>query len=219
MRIIEPSVEIISKIDSDEVMKLIEKAGRVCYKSEDHIAKDSAEKFIKRIIKSGHESVIEHYSITVKFVCDRGVSHEIVRSRLASYSQESTRYAAYNKDKFGSEITVINPCFWKRGTSNYKRWVDAMANAEATYMNMMNDGAKAQEARSVLPNSLKTEVYMTANIREWRHTLNLRCDSASHPQMREVMKSLLIKLHEALPVFFDDLYQKFIDQSDVPIED
>lgn len=205
MNIIDSSVEIITVIDREEILKTLEKCGRVCYKSEDKIEDGSAEKFIQRIIKSGHEAVIEHYNITVKFVCDRGVSHEIVRHRLASYCQESTRYCNYNKDKFGGEITVIKPQYFKEGTIQYQTWNAACRQAEAYYFILLNNGATPQEARAVLPNSLKTELVMTANLREWRHFLKLRTSKAAHPDMRKLAIELLEKFKATLPIIFDDI--------------
>ncbi len=209
MRIVPPSFEILAMPDGNEILKLIELAGRTCYKSEDKITADSAKGFIRRIVASGHMSVIEHASITVRFICDRGVTHELVRHRLASYSQESTRYANYSKDKFGNEITVIRPLFWKEGSAEYAEWLSAMQQAEQSYLRLITGGARAQEARSVLPNSLKTEIVMTANLREWRHVFALRCDAAAHPQIREVMLPLLDELHRRLPPVFTDLYERF----------
>lgn len=160
---------------------------------------------------------MEHCSFTVKFICDRGVSHEIVRHRLAAYCQESTRYCNYSKDGFGNEITLIEPCFFHDQHSdqdweNYQKWEAAMADAEAWYMELLQNGATPQEARSVLPNSLKTEVVMTANIREWRHFLKLRCSPAAHPQMREVALILLEKVHALIPVCFDDIWEEYHEQ-------
>lgn len=206
MRIIKPGVEIMTPTDG--ILEHLERCGRVCYKSEDKIADGTAEKFVAGIIKRGHEAVLEHASITVKFTCDRGVSHEIVRHRMASFCQSSTRYCNYSNEKFGSEITVIKPCFLEDGTGSYVVWRDACEMAEAYYFRLLNGNTKRltpQEARSVLPNSLMTELVMTANIREWRHFLRLRCDKAAHPQMREVALMLLDKLHEAVPVCFDDV--------------
>lgn len=210
MRVIKPSYEILS-LPSREALRILELAGRTCYKSEDKMTPETAEPFIARIVKSGHESVIEHASATVRFVCDRGVTHELVRHRLASYSQESTRYANYAKDRFGSEITVIRPCFWQEGSPEYAAWLSAMESAERAYLSLIQGGAKPQEARSVLPNSLKTEIVMTANMREWRHVFRLRCDAPAHPQIREVMLPLLGEFHERLPVLFADLHERFRD--------
>ena len=204
MKLINHTFEILSNID-DNILKNIERAGRVCYKSEDLITKDSSEKFVKKIIDLGHESVLEHFSFTVKFICDRGVSHEIVRHRIASYSQESTRYCNYSKDDFGSEITVIEPCFLVPGTAGYDMWYRACQMAEQYYFSMLDWGCSPQEARAVLPNSLKTELVMTANIREWRHFLKLRTSPAAHPQMREVANLLLKELKQKVPVLFDDI--------------
>lgn len=205
MKIIEPSIAILSDVNSNEIMKNIEICGRVCYKSENRISEESSKKFIKRIIASGHESVLEHEKITVKFICDRGVSHEIVRHRIASYSQESTRYCNYSQDKFGNELTLIKPFFWKEDEKKYEIWCDVMKKIEDSYNELISLGAKPEEARSILPNSLKTEIVVTMNIRELRHFLKLRTSKNAHPQMREVANKLLKYVKETLPVFFEDI--------------
>ncbi|MFW5971382.1 MAG: FAD-dependent thymidylate synthase [Desulfovermiculus sp.] len=211
MRVIQPGHEIVFMPGTDEILRLLELAGRTCYKSEDKITDDSAAGFVGRIVRSGHESVIEHANITVRFIIDRGVSHELVRHRLAAYSQESTRYANYSQERFGREITVIKPCFWDQGSLEYELWEKAMHQAEEAYMQLLDQGASPQQARAVLPNSLKTEVVMTANLREWRHVFRLRCQKAAHPQIREVMLGLLADLQNRIPVLFDDLAQNFSD--------
>lgn len=205
MKIIKPSVEIIDKIVPEEMIKKIELCGRVCYKSEDRITAESGTKFIMNLIKRGHESVLEHASFTVKFICDRGVTHEIVRHRLASYSQESTRYCNYSKGDFDGQITVIEPSYLEVGTAGYQLWHSSCEEAEKKYFDLLGWGCSPQEARAVLPNSLKTEIMMTANIREWRHFLKLRTNPAAHPQMREVADMLLTELNFILPSLFDDL--------------
>ena len=205
MKIINASYHIETPIDGAEILKRIEKAGRTCYKSEDRITEESAESFVRKLIERGHESVLEHESITVRFICDRGISHEIVRHRLASYSQESTRYCNYSNDRFGYEITFIKPYFLKEGTVAYASWLTAMHLANIMYSDMLAEGCTPQEARSVLPNSTKTEIVMTANLREWRHFLKLRTAKAAHPQMRELTVPLLHELQERIPVVFDDI--------------
>ena len=312
MKIINAGYEFI---DDKSILKKIESAGRICYKSEDKITEDSAKTFVSNIIKRGHEAVLEHgsfcfevdqdvfddildsecflenngftsflrhttvndylisgnvrawrdffkayfkhiqampgylkdfilsnpilfpefqdknkfnivrgmfrlidtshltnpieisthHDITIKFIVDRGVSHEIVRHRAASYCQESTRYCNYSKDKFGNEITVIKPCFWDEKSFEYIRWLQACKNCEEAYFSLLNSKATPQEARSVLPNSLKTEVVMTADIREWIHFLNLRTSDAAHPQIKEVAIPLLKELPEKIPVLSDDI--------------
>ena len=174
MKEIRPSFEIMDDIDGAKILQKLERCGRVCYKSEDKITEGSAEKFIGMILKSGHESVLEHEKLTVKFICDRGVTHEIVRHRIASYSQESTRYCNYSKDKFGNELTFIRPCFWADDSDEYAVWKQAMEDIEKTYVKLISLGAKPEEARSILPNSLKTEIVCTMNLREWRHFFRLR---------------------------------------------
>lgn len=208
MKIIEPSITLETQATQEDILKHIEKAGRVCYKSEDNIKEDSAAKFVAGILRRGHESVIEHYSLTVRIVCDRGVTHEIVRHRLASYSQESTRYCNYTGDKFGNEITVIKPCYWEEGSEEFANWKRAMLYAEEYYFRLINNGATPQEARSVLPNSLKTEIVMTANLREWRHFLKLRTSKAAHPQMREIAGMILREFSARYPIIFGDITQE-----------
>ena len=205
MRVIKAGFHILSPVDGQKILKSIEEAGRVCYKSEEKMTEDSAEKFVAGIIKRGHEAVLEHEAIRVKFIVDRGVSHEIVRHRLAAYCQESTRYCNYSKGKFGEEITVIEPCFWDKDSDLMKDWRSAMRMAENHYLGLLHQGASPQEARSVLPNSLKTEVVMTANLREWRHFFKLRTAPAAHPQMREVAIALLKEFQKLVPVVFDDI--------------
>lgn len=208
MRIVEPGIEIMTTIDSDNILKNLELYGRVCYKSEQGITENSANRFVRMIIKNGHESVLEHEKITVKFICDRGVSHEIVRHRIASYSQESTRYCNYNQDKFGSELTLIKPCFWEEGQEKYEIWKSNMQMIEDNYNKLIAMGAKPEEARSILPNSLKTEIVVTMNMREMRHFLRLRTSPKAHPQMRQVAYMLLRELKEKLPVLFEDIETK-----------
>lgn len=205
VKIIKPSVEILGDIDGNALIKQIELYGRVCYKSENRITDDSACAFVSNILKSGHESVIEHEKISVRIICDRGVSHEIVRHRIASYSQESTRYCNYSKEKFGNELLFIEPCFWERDSTEYCIWKDAMSYAEQTYLKLIAEGSTPQEARSVLPNSLKTEIIVTMNLREWRHFLKLRTSLKAHPQMREIAIPLLQSLKSRIPVIFDDI--------------
>lgn len=205
MIVIEPSFEILQEVDSWEILKRLERIGRVCYKSEGKITDTSCESFLSNIIARGHESVIEHEKLTVKFICDRGVSHELVRHRLASYSQESTRYCNYSKDRFGSELTFIKPCFWQEDSEAYRVWEQAMAEAERGYFRLLELGASPQEARSLLPNSLKTEIVATMDLREWRHFFKMRAAPAAHPQMRQIAGALLRDLQQRLPVIFGDI--------------
>lgn len=205
MKIIKPYTEILTNINSKELLEKIELCGRVCYKSENRIKEDSAEKFIANLIKRGHEAVLEHALITVRFVVDRGVSHEIVRHRLASYCQESTRYCNYTKEDFGTEITFIEPEYLAQGTDGWYYWKKVCQQAEWAYFKMLDWGCTPEEARAVLPNSLKTELIMTANIREWRHFLKLRTANAAHPQMKEVARPLLNKFKQLIPILFDDI--------------
>lgn len=205
MKVISPRFEILTPLDGRAILQHIEACGRVCYKSENKITENSAAAFVVGIIKRGHEAVLEHFNITGKFICDRGVSHEIVRHRVASYCQESTRYCNYSKDGFNSEITVIMPCYLTQGTGGWNIWVQACASAERAYFDLLEFGCSPQEARAVLPTSLKTEVVMTANLREWRHFFKLRTAQAAHPQMREVACMALQQMQATVPVIFDDI--------------
>lgn len=204
MFVIEPEIHVIDEINGEEILQRLEAIGRVCYKSEDKITTGSAQKFISALIKNGHESVIEHTSVSVKVICDRGVSHEIVRHRLASYSQESTRYCNYSESKFCNQLTFIRPVFFERGSDRYKLWELAMESAEKTYLEMTAQGIRPEEARSVLPNSLKTEIIMTMNLREWRHFFRLRTAAAAHPQMRQVATLICMEFKANIPVIFDE---------------
>ncbi|MBD5160982.1 MAG: FAD-dependent thymidylate synthase [Oscillibacter sp.] len=205
MKMIDPTFEILDCPDGLTLLQKIERAGRVCYKSEANITPDSAIDFVRRVLKSGHESVLEHEKISVRVICDRGVSHEIVRHRIASYSQESTRYCNYSRDKFQNELTFIRPFFWNDDPEKFQIWQDAMAVAERSYLTLIEKGALPQEARGVLPNSLKTEIVVTMNIREWRHFFKLRSAAAAHPQMQEIAGAMLKAFQSHFPVVFEDI--------------
>lgn len=216
MKAIEAGYEILDPISVDgiEELKKIERAARTCYKSEDKITEDgsSAMKMVAGLIKSGHEAMLEHGGLTVRFVCDRGVSHELVRHRMASFAQESTRYCNYSKDKFGNELTFVMPTLYKSDFMEdeaWNCWIETMKKCEESYMKLIKMGVSPQMARSVLPNSLKTEVVVTANWREWRHILSLRCAPDAHPDIRCLMVDLLEELHDKIPVLFDDIWEKY----------
>lgn len=223
MRILKPQHVIIGKdqIEGHKILKHIEKIARTCYKSEDLINDESAEKMIKKLIKLNHLAMIEHASVSVLFTCDRGVTHEIVRHRVASYAQESTRYVNYSKDKFGNEIGYIDIAGGIALDTKMKdlpvetidaiisEWNQACIDAEKHYMKMLELGATPQIARSVLNNSTKSDINVTMNLREWRHFFELRCDSPAHPQMRELVIPLLKEMSEVIPIVFDDLVEKF----------
>ena len=223
MRTLKPQHVIIGKdqIEGHKILKHIEKIARTCYKSEDLINNESAEKMIKKLIKMNHLAMIEHASVSVLFTCDRGVTHEIVRHRVASYAQESTRYVNYSKDKFGNEIGYIDIAGGIALDTKMKdlpvetinaiisEWHQACIDAEKHYMKMLELGATPQIARSVLNNSTKSDINVTMNLREWRHFFELRCDSPAHPQMRELVIPLLKEMSEVIPIVFDDLVEKF----------
>ena len=223
MRTLKPQHVIIGKdqIEGHKILKHIEKIARTCYKSEDLINNESAEKMIKKLIKMNHLAMIEHASVSVLFTCDRGVTHEIVRHRVASYAQESTRYVNYSKDKFGNEIGYIDIAGGIALDTKMKdlpvetidaiisEWHQACIDAEKHYMKMLELGATPQIARSVLNNSTKSDINVTMNLREWRHFFELRCDTPAHPQMRELVIPLLKEMSEVIPIVFDDLVEKF----------
>lgn len=205
MRIIKAGYEILDPLNGEEILKKIERVARVCYKSEEKIGEGTAEKMVRALVKSKHEAMLEHFSFSVKFIVDRGVSHELVRHRVASFAQESTRYCNYGHE---GEITVIKPLYLTDCGEDYNLWRKACIVAEKQYLDMLAYGFSPQEARAVLPNSLKTEVVMTANLREWRHFFSLRaCGSTGkpHPQMLEVAVPLLKEVKSLISVVFDDL--------------
>lgn len=204
MKIVDQSIEVLTKTPYEDAVSLVEEAGRTCYKSETKGTVEGAEKFIRGIIKRGHESVIEHFTITVRVITDRGTTHQIVRHRLASYSQESTRYCNYSKDKFGNEITVIKPNF-NEDSLNYKNWKACCEDSEIAYLHLLGDGATPEQARAVLPTCLKTELVMTMNAREWRHFLKMRLDKAAQKEIRDLSQMILDQFKEKYPVFFEDI--------------
>ena len=224
MKLINTKVEFVNPPDYQTVLKTVEQVGRTCYKSEDKMTDDSAAGFISRLIARNHGAIIEHASVTMRFFIDRGVSHEVVRHRIASYAQESTRYCNYMQSKFGSEVTYINLIGGMQLDGKvknldsetfdliYSEWIAACEDAERHYLRMLRLGATPQIARSVLNNSTKTELCVTMNMREWRHFCMLRTDETAHPQMREAACIALDMLYGAYPVFFEDLMHKEVAQ-------
>lgn len=246
MKIIKAGYQILNPAMDDpkvamDIYKSIERAGRTCYKSEDRITEESATRFVKNVVRNGHEAMLEHANMAVRFTVDRGVSHEFVRHRMASFAQESTRYCNYSGDKFGNEITVIDPWFYRdipeeakaevrkflsggmEGVASlaggktkdqlnelfrYAEWYVMCIHAERSYLKMLEYGATPEEARMVLPTDLKTEIVVTANMREWRHMFKLRALGTTgkpHPQMAEVMVPLMNECILKMPALFGDL--------------
>lgn len=215
MKVIQPGFEMPFEDLTDPaytamVMRKLETIGRTCYKSEAAITGESSSRFVRNLIRNGHEAMLEHVSLSVKFTVDRGISHELVRHRMASFAQESTRYCDYSKDKFGHEMTFIEPWFWKgeEHDMEMKAWTNLMQRIEDLYMAFRGYNVKPEEARAILPNSLKTEIWMTCNLREWRHVMKLRAAGTTgkpHPQMREVMAPLLTHFKTYLPDVFCDI--------------
>lgn len=205
MKIIEPRHDILTNIEALDILQHIELCGRICYKSEGKITDDSYRPFMNVILTRKHESVLEHFSISVKFITDRAVTHEIVRHRLAAYSQESQRYCNYSQDKYGNDVTFIKPNWCEEGSLQYSMWKNSCETSEKIYLDLLKLGVKPENARSVLPNSTKTEIVMTANLREWRHVFKLRTSKQAHPDMQALMKPLLAELQEKIPLVFDDI--------------
>ena len=199
MRIVKPSVSIESNISYNEALRIVENATRVCYKSEDKIKEGSAEKLIKGVIKAKHFGCIEHVSLTVKFICDRACSHQLVRHRLMSFNQKSQRYCKEDN------LEVIKP----EGLKNTAIWLESCRQAENAYAELIRRGEKPEVARGVLPNSTATEIYATANLREWRHFFELRCDRTAQKDIRMLALELLCQMFEKYPVFFEDLVDKY----------
>ena len=199
MRIIKPSVSIESNISYEEALRIVENATRVCYKSEDKIKEGSAEKLIRGIIKAKHFGCIEHVSLTVKFICDRACSHQLVRHRLMSFNQKSQRYCKEDN------LEVIEP----EGLENTSLWLESCRQAENAYAEMIRRGEKPEVARGVLPNSTATEIYATANLREWRHFFELRCHRTAQRDIRSLALSLLCQMYKQYPVFFEDMVDKY----------
>lgn len=205
VKIAAPKVEVLTPLDGDAILKHLELCARNCYKSEDKITEDSARQMVRKLLELGHEAMIEHYNLTVKLTCDMGVYKDLTRHRHVSYAIESTRYCNYSKGKFGNELTVMKPCHIKEGTPEYQIWLSTMETIEKNYNAMAELGCKPDQLRMLLPHSIKADVIMTANLREWRHIFKLRCAPAAHPTVQEVMKMLLGTLKREIPVIFDDI--------------
>ena len=199
MEVIKSSVELVNPMPYKEALNITELATRVCYKSEDKMKEGSAEKLIKGIIKSKHFGCLEHVNLTVKFICDRACSHQLVRHRLMSFNQKSQRYCKEDN------LEVIKP----EGLENTSLWLESCRQAENAYAELIRRGEKPEVARGVLPNSTATEIYATANIREWRHFFELRCDKTAQKDIRMLALELLCQMFEKYPVFFEDLVDKY----------
>lgn len=229
MKLIKPKVEILDRFKRQQVIGRIATVARTCYKSEAMRTADRDEALVKRLIESKHEAMLEFVDVTVKFTCDRGVSHELVRHRMASFAQESTRYCNYSKDKFNNELTFIIPSWldWKEetihkgdfeksgsGSIDSQIFINNLLDAEDAYLGLIKEGWTAEKARMVLPMSIKTEINMKANLREWRHFFKLRCHHTAHPDIRVLALDLLKQMHEQIPVIFDDLYDTYFNNGD-----
>lgn len=201
MKIVQPSVTLAHA--TPDAMRLIERMGRICYQSTHRVTETSAPGFVRMVITRGHESVLEHASAGFMLVTDRGVTHELVRHRIASFSQESTRYCNYTKDQFGGEMTFIQPPNMEGMALS--EWRQHMQLSSEVYTFMIKEGVAPEIARSVLPNSLKAEIGMTCNFREWRHFLRLRTSPKAHPQMRQIAKLIRAELLKLATPCFEDI--------------
>lgn len=204
MKIIEPIVEI-ENVDYKKIMKNLERACRTCYRSEDKITEESYKTLLKNCINRGHESILEHEKVTIRMICDIGVYKDLTRHRIASFSIESTRYCNYGKDKFDNQIKFIKPVNIDEGTPLFEEWKKSCEEIERHYINMAKLGATPDQMRMILPHSTAALVTMTANIREWKHILELRCTSHAHPAVEQVMIPLLLKFKENMPEIFEDV--------------
>lgn len=204
MKIIEPKI-YVEDYDGIKIMKRLERACRTCYKSENLITEDSYKHLLTNCLNRGHESILEHEKISIRMICDIGVYKDLTRHRFASFSIESTRYCNYGKDKFDNEIKFIKPVHIEEGTENYKIWEDTMKYIEKQYMEMGEKKATPDQMRMLLPHSTAAEVCMTANIREWRHILSLRCSKMTHPAVRQLLIPLLLKFKKDMPELFENV--------------
>lgn len=205
MKVVKPVILSVDNLNKLEILNKIETAARNCYKSTSEMTEETAIKMIERLIASGHESVLEHQSITVKFICDVGAYKDITRHRHASFSIESTRWCNYSNDKFGNELTFVKPCNIEEDTKEYSIWLDTMLYIEQQYNEMSRIGAKPDQLRLLLPHSTAATVVMTANLREWRHIFKLRCSKSAHPAVQQIMKQVLVLFKSKIPAVFDDI--------------
>ena len=204
MKIIEPKIWV-EEFDPIKIMRNLERACRTCYRSEDLITEESYKRLLKNCINRGHESILEHEKITVRMVCDVGVYKDLTRHRFGSFSIESTRYCNYGKDKFDNEIKFIKPCNIEEGTEEYCEWQWCLSQIEESYMKMTELKCSPDQMRMILPHSTAAEVTMTANIREWRHILDLRTKKMTHPAIRQLLIPLLLKFKYTMPELFDEI--------------
>lgn len=204
MKIIDPIIEV-ENYNGTKIMKNIERACRTCYRSEGNITEESYKKLLSNCINRGHESVLEHEKITIRMTCDIGVYKDLTRHRFGSFSIESTRYCNYGKDKFDNELKFIKPCNIDGSSELYSNWIGAMDFIEKEYIAMSNNGATPDQLRMILPHSTAAQVTMTANIREWKHILDLRTKSMSHPSIRQLLIPLLLKFKKDMPEIFNSI--------------
>ncbi|MDR2901764.1 MAG: FAD-dependent thymidylate synthase [Lactobacillales bacterium] len=205
VKVVPNSFEIMTPLDGEAILKHLELCIRNCYKSEDKIEPGSAEKMVRKIVELKHEAMIEHFSVTVKMTTDLGVYKDLTRHRIASWAIESTRYCNYSRGKFGSEITVMEPPYLTKGTEDYNIWLNAMQEIENAYNTLAGKGYKADLCRMLLPHSIKADVILTANLREWRHIFKLRTAKAAHPCVQDIMKKVLKEFKARIPILFDDI--------------
>jgi thymidylate synthase (FAD) len=207
MKIVEPKSEVFFNKSGVEMLKNLEKIGRVCYNSELKVTENSYIQFISNIIARGHLSIIEHESITFYWTCERSIANELVRHRISSFAQQSQRYVKFD------DVEVIKPSQIKEGTQEYLIWEQSLKIATDAYKSLIACGTTPQNARSVLPNACATKIYCTMNLRELRHFFELRCDAGAHPDIRVLAKQLLEQVSSHIPIIFDDLKEKFLNNT------
>ena len=208
MKIIDPGYEIIYPQTPNDWLKeakFVELAARNCYKSENKISDTSHKAIIKNLVSNDHMAMLEFGSIIIRLICDRGVTHELVRHRLSSYAQESTRYCNYSKDKFGNEITVVKPVQMEKDSGSYTVWKSTCEEAEKCYFELLAQNVSQQVARSVLPTCLKTDIVMKTNFRELGHIFKLRISPKAHPDISYIFDKIYREVKQALPEAFRDI--------------
>ena len=212
MKIVQAQVTPITPLNGQAILKRIEEIARTCYRSEDKITADgkSAEQIVKALVNAGHWAMLEHATISMRYVSNIAAYKDLTRQRMASYAVESTRWCSYNKGKFGSEIKFLDPIEIPKDTIKYQVWLNAMQQAEKNYMDLASMGAKPDELSLVLPQSTAAEFVITANLREWAHIFGLRAVGHSRPCVREIMIPSLEIFHKEIPIVFDDVYSKMV---------
>ena len=212
MKIVEAQITQITPLNGRAMLKQIEEIARTCYRSEDKITADgkSAEQIVKALVNAGHWAMLEHATISMRYLSNIAAYKDLTRHRHGSYAIESTRWCSYNKGKFGSEIKFLDPVEIPKDSLKYQVWLNSMEQAETNYMNLASMGAKPDELSLVLPQSTAAEFVITANLREWNHIFRLRAVGHSRPCVQQIMQPTLAMFHKEIPIVFDDVYNKMV---------